>query len=100
MQALAGWHLIIEKFAQQPLTPHVAALAAEDGAMHTHALAAPDGPGWWLEEDDDSRPAELASTCGHRLDQLAATLRLGRNQLFPCAPMRPYDPRIPTSHLC
>lgn len=79
---LSGWRLLLDKYAARPSTALEAALAVEDGAMHTHATAAPPSAAWWLEADHEDGPLEGAAACAAHLDAIADHIRRERPGAF------------------
>jgi hypothetical protein len=85
VQALAGWHLIAEKYAKLPLTPLTASLAIEDAAMHTHKVATRSTASHWLQDESETSDEALAAVCSARLDCIAQEVREQYHSEFGCA---------------
>lgn len=83
LQALAGWHLILDKYKSQPVSKRLAAMAVEDGALHTHSLALQHKITWWLDDDSTGDPGTEAAVCGERLDEVAQQVTLSQPEALP-----------------
>eukprot|EP00892_Ulva_mutabilis_P010344 jgi/Ulvmu1/7682/UM038_0113.1 len=83
--ALSGWHLILEKYKTQPMSSRLAAMAIEDGALHTHSLATQHSTTWWLEDDNTGDPGTQAAECSGRLDDIAQQVTLSQPDSLPRA---------------